>query len=135
MANRVDNTAVMKMLKKFPDVLTADLKTAVAAGAETLRAEISANAPKATGELSNDADAVISKDGLSASVGYDSSASGFKREWKKHGFIALFQEYGTKNMPAHPFIRPSYLFVLPKILSGIKAAVTSTIDKAASGNW
>lgn len=135
MANRVNNTAVMKMFKRFPDALTEELKTAVATGAETLRVEISANAPKATGELANDADAVVSKDGLSASVGYDSNAPGFKAEWKKHGFIAVFQEYGTKKMPAHPFVRPAYLFVLPKILAGIQAAVSNTLNRASNGDF
>lgn len=125
----------MRTLKKFPEALTHDLKIEIKTGAEQLRDEMSANAPKDTGQLALDADAVISRDGLTARVGYDDRAAGFKKEWKRHGYLAIFKEYGTVKTPATPFVRPSYHFMLPKILSGIQAAVTKTIQKASSGNW
>jgi HK97 gp10 family phage protein len=125
----------MRTLKKFPSALTDNIKPLIKEGAEELRAEISANAPRDTGQLANDADAVISRDGLSANVGYDESASGFKREWKKHGFLAVFHEYGTVKMPARPFVRPAYRKMLPKILADIKAAVTASLEKASNGGF
>ena len=135
MASGVEYKGLQRMLKRFPDELTVPVKVAVKWGAEELRDEISANAPKATGELANDADAVIAKDGLSAKVGYDESASGFRREWNKHGFLAIFHEYGTVKMPARPFVRPAYRKVLPGNLEKIKAAVNTTINRASDGDF
>jgi len=57
-------------------------------------------APKQTGRLQRGIDYVVAedRDGLAAFVGVTRAS---------HAFYGRFQELGTKNMPAHPFLRPS----------------------------
>lgn len=134
MAKSVENRQLMKMLRRFPNELTNETKDAVKTSAERLRDEIASRAPKDTGQLSESVGIAYSQGGLTARVGFDESASGFKRKWKR-GFLAIFHEYGTVKMPARPFVRPAYLAVLPNALKDIKAAVKSTVDRASKGDW
>lgn len=135
MGKYVENRQLMKMLRRFPKELTGETKAVVKANAEKLRDEIANRAPKDTGELSENVGIAYSQGGLTARVGFDEAASGFARKWKKHGFLAIFHEYGTVKMPARPFVRPAYRAVLPNALKDIQAAVKSTIDRASRGDW
>jgi len=103
-------------------------------GAQELADTITANAPKDSGDMADAAQARLSRDGLSAQVGYGKVA-GFKRLWKRAGFKALWQEYGTRNQPAHKFVRPSYVQLVPRILESIDRAVSRLLRRASSGDF
>ncbi len=73
----------------------------------------------------------VSSDGLSFQVGYG-NRPGFKRQWKKgQGFVAVFAEYGTKNHPAQPFVRPVWKKHVPGVLKAIDRAVDRGLKRAA----
>lgn len=108
-------------------VVRAEMNTT---GAE-LVAAMEAGAPRDKGDLAEAAHYKVSNDGLGLSAGY-SNRPGFKRAWQSHGFVAVFQEFGTRHHAAHPFIRPAYRKVIPAALDRIDAAVASAIRKAAA---
>lgn len=96
----------------------------------TIADEITANAPRDKGDLAEAATYKVSNDKLGVSVGYSQKQAGFKRAWKKGGFTALWQEFGTRHHAATPFIRPAYHAKLAQILDRIDAAVRTAINKA-----
>jgi len=123
-----------RKLRRFPEDLRAEIAIPMKLGAEELAATITANAPKDSGDMAEEVTYRLSRDGLSAQIGY-SKRAGFKRAWKRGGFKALWQEYGTRKMPAHKFISPSYMQLLPRILDSIDRAVARTLRRASSGDF
>ncbi len=118
-----------KKLRKFDPELRTELAQALSEGGKELATLIANTAPRDEGRL---ADAVQSKDdrdGLSTVVGYSAKRGGFKKAWRRGGFESLFQEFGTRNQPAQPFIRPAYRTVLPRILARIDAARNKAIQR------
>ena len=111
-----------KKLRKFDPELRTELAEALSDGGKELAGVMRATAPRDEGRLG---DAVLSKDdkdGLSTVVGYSAKRGGFKTAWRRGGFEALFQEFGTRHQSAQPFIRPAYRQVLPRILTRVDNA-------------
>ncbi|KWT72373.1 hypothetical protein APY04_0167 [Hyphomicrobium sulfonivorans] len=102
--------------------------------AEELADELTVTAPRDDGDLAEAAHWRMSRDGLSAQVGYGNQP-GFKRQWKRGGFKALWQEFGTKHHPAQSFIRPVFRGKLRVILERINRAVGRTLRRASSGDF
>lgn len=73
-----------------------------------LAEEVRLRAPKDEMDLANAVHFVASRDGMGVAVGYSKDKTGFKRMWKKGGFVALFQEFGTSQHAAQPFLRPAW---------------------------
>lgn len=96
-----------------------------------LRDAIAAAAPKDTGRLSEATLFQVSRDELAVHVGYSKNRPGFKRAWKKGGFEALWQEFGTRHHAAQPFISPTFRSQLSRILDRVDTAVNSVLRKAA----
>lgn len=131
----MNDSRLRRKLRRFPEELRKDIREAMEDAGRELQQEMASRAPKDEGDLANAAHYVVSRDGLSVRVGYG-TAPGFKRKWNKGGgFTALFQEFGTRNHKANPFIRPSYRAKLSAILNRIDQAVNSTLRKASSGMW
>jgi HK97 gp10 family phage protein len=101
---------------------------------ELLVNEIKLRAPKDEGDMGDNVIARVSRDGLSVQVGYGNRA-GFKQAWKRGGFHALFQEYGTRHHGAQPFIGPAFRAKLGQMLNRIDSAVNRTLRRASSGNF
>lgn len=120
-----------RQLRRFPDAVTEELQTEIEYSAEELRATMEQLAPKDEGQLAEAAQKVVSRDGLSAKIGYGNVA-GFKRAWKRGGFKAIWQEFGTVNHPAQPFVRPAYRMKLRGILDRIDGAVNRVLHKASN---
>ena len=72
------------------------------AGAQIVEAEIASRAPRDTGALiaSLEAKSTRRSNSASATVPIAESARGGVEHY------AIFQEFGTSKMPAHPFFRP-----------------------------
>lgn len=105
------------------------IKAAFTESGKELADAIEAAAPKDTGGTADEVRYKVSNDGLGVSVGYSAKAAGFKRNWKRGGFKALWQEFGTRHHAAQPFIRPSYRKQLKAILDRIDDAVRTTIRR------
>lgn len=131
MARVTGGQKLRRQLRMLPDNMDAEVERVIAAGAGEILADIKANAPKDEGNLSNEALAKKSTDGLAWLIGYSAARAGFKRAWKRGGFEALFNEFGTVKMAAQPFIRPAYKKNLRRILDSIDAAVKRVLEKAA----
>lgn len=132
--SRVNDSRLRRKLRRFPEDLRAEIAIPMKLSAEELAATMTANAPKDSGDMAEEVTFRLSRDGLSAQIGY-SKRAGFKRAWKAGGFKALWQEYGTRNHPAHKFIRPAYAQLLPTILDRIDRAVRRTLQRASSGDF
>ena len=130
-----NESRLRRKLRRFPEELRKDIRKAMEQSADELVQEIRARAPKDEGQLAENATARISRDGLSAQIGYSKNKSGFKRAWKRGGFTALFQEFGTAHHSAQPFIRPSYRAKLTSILDKIDRAVSNTLQRASRGDF
>lgn len=96
-----------------------------------LRDEMYARAPKDEGDMSEQASFRVSRDGLSVQVGY-SKRVGFKMAWRRGGFKALWQEYGTRHHAPQPFVGPSFRAKLAWILNRVDWAVNRTLRRAGS---
>jgi HK97 gp10 family phage protein len=130
----INQSRLRRKLRRFPEELRADIRNAMVVSAAELRDEIRANAPRKTGALAEAADYTLSRDGLSAKVGYSREA-GFKRQFKRAGFKAHWLEFGTKHSAAQPFIRPAYRAKLKGILNRIDSAVRKTLRRASTGDF
>lgn len=133
MAKGYTVSKLRRTLRRFPEELRTDLRAAITDGAAEVKAEIAQRAPVDKGKLRAEVHSQVSRDGLSALIGYSQNRSGFKRRWKRGGFEALWQEFGAKHHAAQPFIQPAFRAKLHGILNRIDAAVNSTIKKAQ--NW
>lgn len=122
-----------RTLRRFPEETRTDLRAAFDEGSRDLLNEIQSRAPVDDGRLRDAAHRQVSRDGLSAVVGYSKNRSGFKRKWLKGGFEALWQEFGAKQHAAQPFIQPAFRARLHGLLDRIDAAVNETIRRAQ--NW
>lgn len=132
MARTTGGEKLRRQLRRLPDDMASDVQRELEAGAKAILADIVANAPRDKGNLADNALAKPSSDKLAWYVGYSASRAGFKRAWKKGGFEALFNEFGTRKMAATPFIRPAYRKNVRRILDRVDAAVTRVLNRAAN---
>jgi HK97 gp10 family phage protein len=87
---------------------------AVQQSAERVRDDAKARAPIATGKLFRDIRIKKSQDGLAAEITYTG---------KKRAFYGKFVEFGTKKMPARPFLGPAWQKEEPAFLEKVTAAI------------
>jgi HK97 gp10 family phage protein len=108
--------------------MNADLRSALPAvalaGAAIVEAEIAARAPHRTGALiaSLDEQADSRRNSAGAVVQVEDSAQGGVEHY------AIFQEYGTSKMPAHPFFRPGVEAAKPKVAAAMSAELQKVIS-------
>lgn len=124
------DSKLRRQLRRWPEELRRGVQTVMTYSGDTLRAEIERLAPKDEGDMAEQALSRVSRDGLSVQVGY-SKRVGFKTAWKRGGFKALFQQWGTRHHPATPFIDVAYRNKLAGILGDIDAAVNKAINRAS----
>jgi len=130
-----NDSRLRRKLRRFPETVREEIKVEMTNSANDLLAEIKALAPRDEGRLAENATARVSRDGLSAKIGYSGTQSGFKRAFKRAGFYAAFQEFGTSRHSAHPFLRPAFRNKLRSILDRIDKAVNSALKKASQGDY
>ena len=118
-----------RQLRRFDPDLRTELKREFQAIGQEFEDELRNRAPKDQGHLAEAAHHVVSSDGLGVSIGYSKDKSGFKRKWKKGGFEALFQEFGTSRHAAQPFIRPAWRAKIGSALDRIDAARRRTVQR------
>lgn len=124
------DSKLRRQLRRWPEEVRREIRVVMNYAGGALADEIKARAPKDEGDMSEQAMYRVSRDGLSAQIGY-SKRTGFKRAWKRGGFKALWQEYGTRHHGAQPFVGPSFRARLGEILNWIDTAVNRTIRRAS----
>lgn len=122
-----------RTLKRWPEDVTAEVRTEMRAAAMLLETSLEARAPKDEGDLARAARGKVSKDGLGLKAGYSGRREGFVREWKRGGFVSVFAERGTKHHSAQPFIRETWRARIGGILDRIDRAVANSLRKAKGG--
>lgn len=133
MASRMSgNSRLRRQLRMMPDEITEGITQEFKAIGPDLQDALSAAAPKDKGNMAAAAHHVVSSDGLSVVAGYSSDRAGFKRKWRKGGFEAVFNEYGTRNMPAQPFVRRTWKARIKGYLDRVDAAVNRALQKASN---
>ena len=119
-----------KSLRRIPEAVREELTAELERSGAELESAIKANAPVKEGFLRDAAFHQMSRDGLAVHVGYSKNRTGFKRKWKKGGFKALWQEFGTRTQPRTPFISPAFRALLPTVLARIDGAVNRVLRRA-----
>lgn len=134
-----------RKLHHMPEAVRDEVRPAMEDGAERIRDIARTLAPKGEGDLADAITPKVSRDGLSALVGFSRTKAGFKRAWKKAGWRAHFAEFGThgswrreggtmgynRGIRATPFLRPAFRVALPAILDRIDAAVDRALKRAS----
>lgn len=125
------------ILRRIGNQMESDLRPAMVKAADMVLATQKELIPKDTHQAENSLKAFVSKSGLDAEIGIRG-----KRDNKKIFYIK-FSEYGTKQYqfgaatmaarPAHPWLRPSIDLNRDDIARLIRAAISSTLAKAAGG--
>ena len=100
------NAVDLKATKNVQDVIG---NTAIA-----VRDEARSRAPISTGKLKKDIRVKTAQDKLSAEVTYMG---------KKRAFYGKFIEFGTRFMPARPFLGPAWEKLRPRFFTDITAAL------------
>lgn len=105
--------------------LESALPAIALAGADIVEAEIAARAPRRTGALASSLEDEAEREpgAASAIVQIENSS----KDGVEH--YAIFQEYGTSKMPAHPFFRPGVEAAKPKVEAAIVAGIQNVIAK------
>lgn len=122
-----------RQLRRFDPELRSELAREMEAIGREFRDEVQSRAPKDEGNLAGAAHYVVSSDKMGVAIGYSKDKSGFKRMWKKGGFEALFQEFGTSQHAAQPFIRPAWRAKIGGALDRIDAARRRTVQRILRG--
>jgi HK97 gp10 family phage protein len=118
-----------RQIGQLPIKLKRQLATAIAQEAARLATAIKAAAPVRTGKLRESVKVRRAKRDLTLEVtaGGDSTTHG---ERGPHGVgdYALFQEYGTRHSPAHPFFYTTARAMQADINANIAKAVQDVLD-------
>lgn len=123
---------LIKQLQRLDRETQKEVTDAVQYAGKRLAQEIGRAAPRKTGRMARAVRHVSARGGMVSWVGYRKLAPSFRDAWRRGGFVALFQEFGTRNMPAQPFVRPTYRKQLPWILTLVDRAVKRARNKATS---
>jgi HK97 gp10 family phage protein len=105
--------------------LRRELPAVAMAGADIVAAEIEPRIPRRTGELAASLDEEPGAGRNSASATVEIVQSGPGGQEHK----AIFLEYGTSKMPAHPFFRPGVEAAKPKVEAALVAGIQNVIAK------
>lgn len=116
----------------MPVEVTNDIRAAMKRAGVELEAAIEALARVDTGRMKAAAHHRVSNDGLGVVAGYSPRQTGFKKFWKQGGFIARWQEFGTRYIRRQPFISPAFRALLPTLLDRIDTAVTQALRRGRS---
>lgn len=108
------------------------LRTAMRQAAAPILAEAKRRAPVLTGQLRKSLRIRSLKRKVNGQVGVViSTAKGF---FKGDEFYGAFHEFGTKKMPARPFIRPAFEANKAQAITIVGEAVKLGLDDAARGS-
>ena len=94
--------------------VTKNVQEVIESSAIRVRDDARSRAPFKTGKLKRDIRVKKSKDGLTAAVTYMG---------KKRAFYGKFIEFGTRFMPARPFLGPAWEVERPNFIRAIVVAV------------
>jgi HK97 gp10 family phage protein len=130
-------------LKQLPKKVAKNgLRRAVSSGAAIVRNAARKRAPVDTGEMKRDIMMKREKDkqgsGTTGAVysvyvrsGKKSRLAGKKRDVERDSFYWKFVEFGTKTIPAQPFMRPGFEESKGEAIGAIGKSLDETIQAAA----
>jgi len=117
---------LLKKLKKLPyEIQEKVVKGAIRASAKPIVQDARRLVPKDSGDLKKSI-GVVQRKSKQKNIVYFSVAPRLK---KKHGFLAHFHEFGTVDMPAHPFMRPAFEAKGKDTIDFAKKYMVKRIDK------
>ena len=132
MARKSRITGVSRLrrkLRRFDKAVLAEIREVVAEGGELIRNEAIKRVPVKTGNLRDvlrhRSAVAIRGDRLSVKVGVRT------KSLMKRGFYAMFVEFGTKSVPARPFLVPAFKATLPLLVRWSAAAINRAVNKVA----
>ena len=125
----VGGSRLRRKLRRFEPELRTELARVMQEVGQEFEDEIRLRAPKDQGDLADAAHHVVSSDKMGVAIGYSKDKPGFKRVWKKGGFVSLFQEFGTSQHAARPFVRPAWRAKIGNALDRIDAARRRTVQR------
>lgn len=129
-----------RTLRRLPETVQAPVKARIKDGAQEIEFAMKQRVPVDDGDLAAGINFKVSRDGLSAKIGYIG-----KRIMQKVGWRALFAEFGWgpgtykrgkrkgksfKGAPAQPFMIPAMRAKINTIITDINAAVDNALRKA-----
>jgi HK97 gp10 family phage protein len=120
--------SLRRVLRQAPAEMSAELKTAVALSLTEVEIEMLSRVPRRTGELASVIKTRTQRDGLSGRVG---PGAGGRRDQRKAGWRAKFQEFGTQQHAAQPFVFPSLAAKREGIRTRLAAAVGRVLLRIA----
>lgn len=123
-------TELRRALRRLPKSMTEETRKVFTEEAPPFQAALQARAPRDKGRLAEAALAIVSRDELGFAAGYSKKRAGFKRQWKRGGFVALWQEFRTKQAPAQPFIGPTYEDRKGLVFQRLAKALTRLVQMA-----
>ena len=97
------------------------LREGLVAGVRQVAAEISRDAPRDTGHL---AGTIRVRAGSATARVLTASVTVGDPQGEP---VAFWQEFGTADMPAHPFIRPAVIDGTPRIIDRVEAAARDAL--------
>lgn len=113
-----------RIFRKLPDEITEETRSAIASATRQIESAAKANVPVDSGELKKRITSKISPDGLTAKIGLRTKTA------KRKAFYAHFVEFGTRLIPAKPFLFPAFERNRRPLARQVKRAVRRGIRKA-----
>ena len=125
---------IQSVLKDLPDAANRRVLTGALRGAAAeVRTAVRANTPRDTGNLrkSIGVEVLNTRDARrrTVRVGARTTRRGSGRSAKNDGFYARFLEFGTKYIPARPFIAPAFRSVRDRIVERIGEELVARVEK------
>lgn len=153
-------TKLRRTLRRIEPEITQEVKQAIRDGAEAIKWDAKALAPRDEGDLANAIDATFSSDGLAAVIGPGSKGVQAERRAGRAAargrtivlsarstdllwqfYKGLWHEFGTKGypaknippLPARPFMGPAYDMNEDWIKGNVRRAIAEALKKASAG--
>ena len=118
-----------RTLRRAPDAVRDALRESITKGAQEIHAEaLKMVAVGYTGTLGRELSYKVSRDGLTAKIGY------LGKKAQRKAFYAPFLEFGTRHSPAQPYMGPAAAMVIPKLVPEIAREVNKALARLARGD-
>ena len=119
-----------RALRKLPKELREEFGDGLKKHSQILAKDIERRAARNKGDLAKAVHFRLAGDRLSSHIGYSQKRPGFKRKWKKGGFVALWAEFGTRHHKSQPFIRPAFRSRVEYIKADMRTMLNRMISRA-----
>jgi len=123
-----------RTLRRLPSEVTIGIRNSIERGAAAIEADMMINIPKDTGDTAAKISSKVSRDGLTAQIGF------IGKKAVEGAYVARFIEYGTKGhgnvppQPARPFMAPAFDANRDWIASEAQAQIRKVLFELTEGD-